>query len=360
MAHCLTDPRFGYYRRARLGEDFVTAPMLSNALGLVVGRWFVASWRRLGCPREVMLVEAGAGCGQLLGDVLGVARKLAPEILDALRVHVVEINEAGRECLTQVVSRLGVRKVSFHETLEEVPHGRWLFLANEFFDALPIRQYLWSGGRSFVRRIEQDEQRGGAALRFVRGEPCFLPSIFSEIASPPSDEERIVEMSPRALFLAASVANVLAENGGAALVCDYGYLAQRFAPRAGSLQAFYRHKAVDPLTRIGACDLSAEVDFDALLQIFANRLATRVANRLGEEGECRVQTQGAFLRAAGVASKSVPKSVPTDAQKDASKDVTRGVQKVVRRLISPDAMGEKFKVLTAFAPQPVRRASSTR
>ena len=375
MAHCLSDAAFGYYRRARLGEDFITAPMLGNLLGLVVGRWLVACWRRLGCPREVMLVEAGAGGGELLGDVLGVVRKLAPESLDALTLHVVEINEGGRERLAQVVSRFGVRELRIHETLEEVPRGCWLFLANEFFDALPIRQYLWSGGRSFVRRIALDERRGGAALRFVQGEPCRVPRGFWQNSQDlqdslvPSDEgniqegsvqeepiqeggiqegdvqeERIVEVSPRALFLAATVANTLAENGGAALVCDYGYRAQRFAPRGGSLQAFYRHKAVDPLTHIGACDLSAEVDFGALSKIFAAAV--------GEGGECCLQTQRDFLRAAGVVSDTVSNCTPKDAQKDAPKDVPKDAQSIVRRLIDDEAMGTKFKVLTAFAPQP--------
>ena len=350
MAHCLADPRFGYYRRARLGEDFITAPMLSNALGLVVGSWLVACWRRLDCPRDVLLVEAGAGGFELLGDVLSVVSKIAPRMLDGLAVHVVDINEHAREGLTRFVSRFSVREARLHETLEEVPHGRWFFLANEFFDALPIRQFLWSGGRSFVRRIALDEEKGGAALRFVRGEPSLLPG--NVLAAAPAltqkgseegeagreagnEEGRIVEMSPRALFLVASVASQLAEHGGAAFVCDYGYLAQHFAPRAGSLQAFYRHKAVDPLTHIGACDLSAEVDFDALLQTFEAALG-----KAGEGGECCVQTQRNFLR---------------DFLRDGGvedKAVSEGAQRVVRRLIDDEAMGEKFKVLTAFAPQP--------
>ena len=212
-----------------------------------------------------------------------------------------------------------MREVRFHETLEEVPHGRWFFLANEFFDALPIRQFLWSGGRSFVRRIALDEHKegnkegnkGGAALRFVRGEPSLLPANlspknFSQAKPDPTEAgseagseagERIVEMSPRALFLAASVASQLAEHGGAAFVCDYGYLAPHLAPRAGSLQAFYRHKAVDPLTHIGACDLSAEVDFAALLQTFEAALGKGdKGDKGGYGGECCVQTQRDFLR----------------------------------------------------------------
>ena len=106
MAHCLADPRFGYYRRARLGEDFITAPMLSNALGLVVGSWLVACWRRLDCPRDVLLVEAGAGGFELLGDVLSVVSKVAPRMLDGLAVHVVDINEHAREGLARFVSSL--------------------------------------------------------------------------------------------------------------------------------------------------------------------------------------------------------------------------------------------------------------
>ncbi len=335
MAHCLSG-RFGYYRRARLGEDFITAPMLGSALGVAVGSWLVACWHRLGCPREVMLVEAGSGGFELLGDVLGVMRKLAPESLEGMAVHVVEIREGAAEDLAQKISSFGIRELKVFETLEEVPQGRWLFFANEFFDALPIRQFLQNERGTFTRRIALDEERGGAALRFVRGEPAPLPA---PVPAPVpafasrSDEERIIEISPRAQFLAATVAGSLAENGGAAFVCDYGYSAQEFAPRAGSLQAFYRHKAVDPLTHIGACDLSAEVDFDALLKTFASSL--------GEGGECGLQTQRDFLHGAGVVSAAVSSCSPS-----------WGAQKVERRLTDSDAMGEKFKVLQAFAPQP--------
>ena len=327
MAHCLSG-RFGYYRRARLGDDFITAPMLGSALGVAVGSWLVACWHRLGCPREVMLVEAGSGNFELLGDVLGVMRRLAPESLEAMAVHVVEIREDAAEDLAQKISHFGIQQMKVYETLEEVPQGRWLFFANEFFDALPIRQFLWSERGTFVRRIALDEERGGAALQFVRGEPVPPPVTPPSFAAR-SGEDGIVEMSPRAQFLAAMVAGSLAENGGAAFVCDYGYWGAQDAPRAGSLQAFYRHKAVDPLTHIGACDLSAEVDFDALLKTFTSSL--------GEGGECGLQTQRAFLRGAGVVSAAV----------------SQGARLVVRRLTDSDAMGEKFKVLQAFAPQPI-------
>ena len=350
MAHCLSHPSFGYYRHTRLGEDFVTAPMLGDVFGLIVGRWLVACWNRLGCPRDMMMVEAGAGGGELLGNALRVIRKLAPRCLESLKVHAVEINEGARERLAQAVSSVGGREFAVHETLEDVPHGRWFFVANEFFDALPVRQYLWRDGRSFVRRIALDLHRGGAALRFVRGEPCLLPKnlqeslqeIQTQQETQESLQEHIVETSPRALFLTANVAAVLSQHGGAAFVCDYGYATQRSAPRAGSLQAFFRHKAVDPLTHIGACDLSAEVDFDALRQTFQAEL--------GERGECRVQTQRDFLN--DVSMEDSLQGLSNDAPDKTTKNLSTNLQNVMRRLTDREQMGEKFKVLTVFAPTP--------
>ena len=361
MAHCLTDQLFGYYRHANLGEDFITAPMFSEEFGAAVGEWVELSWKRLRKPQKLMLVEAGPGRGELLHDVLAYLQENCPELIPRLDLHLLEVNPSLRQKQAQVLKKFSekflLRDVVWHESIESLPQGACIFIANEFFDALPTRQYLlqlqyplqypsqstqsaaqssaqqW---RCFMRRIAiSDESAETAGLRFVRAELCLLPPILlNAIPQVKQDfaekvqekvQEKVVEISPQTLAIVASLAQMLVRFGGAVFICDYGYFSQEQAKRGGSLQAFLKHKVVDPLRYCGACDLSAEVDFASL------------ANEFSVVEECDTKTQSEFLLAAEVFKRR---------GKDSS-SVAKN-----ERLLAKNAMGERFKVLTAFSKIP--------
>lgn len=328
MAHCLTDSRFGYYRHARLGQDFITAPMLCAEFSRIVGDWLafwlVKNYENFPPSREIMLVEAGGGRGELLFDVLKSLTRHCPQLVPRIYVHLIEVNADFRDCQAQVLRQFKLRGCAFHESIDGVSEGIWIFIANEFFDALPMRQYLLQpsldASASYMRRIAISDAGVDKrdSLCFVRGESRVLPrSLQSAFCG--EREERIVEFSPRALGIASQLSYMLQEFGGAAFICDYGYSSLRSAKQHGSLQAFYRHESVDPLTRIGLCDLSAEVDFESL------------SNEFSGLDECELSTQASFLRRAGIEELALR-------AKNASS---------VKKLLDAEAMGERFKVLTA-------------
>ena len=214
--------------------DFITAPEISQAFGECLGLWAAVNWEAMGRPDPVLLVELGPGRGTLMADALRAAAEVAAPFRAAVRVHLVEASPRLREAQR---ARLGGAVAAWHGDAAELPRGPAIVLANEFFDALPIRQ--------FVRR--------GAAWRerFV-ADGVFVERLAAEDGAPPlpseAPEGAVQEVSEGGRALAATLGARLAAEGGAALVLDYG-------PEAGglgdSLQALRGHEAADPLGGAG-------------------------------------------------------------------------------------------------------------
>jgi NADH dehydrogenase [ubiquinone] 1 alpha subcomplex assembly factor 7 len=140
MALALTDPGLGYYMQGDpFGPrgDFVTAPEVSQMFGELIGLWCIDSWQRMGAPAEFMLAELGPGRGTLMADALRAAR-VAPAFLDAAEVHLVEASPSLR---ARQAETLGSGRACWHDSLSELPEAPLLVIANEFFDALPVRQF---------------------------------------------------------------------------------------------------------------------------------------------------------------------------------------------------------------------------
>src|SRR5262245_43055451 len=140
MAEALGHPRFGYYRKAAaLGAagDFTTAPEISQMFGELLGAWLAERWLAMGRPHQVRLVELGPGRGTLLADALRATRGV-PGFHAALDLHLVEINEQLRLLQEAALSAFAP---TWHALLDSVPEGPTLLVANEFFDALPVRQF---------------------------------------------------------------------------------------------------------------------------------------------------------------------------------------------------------------------------
>ena len=322
MAHCLADPEHGYYAiRDPLGPagDFTTAPEINQMFGELIGAWLVHAWRAIGAPAPAILAEAGPGRGTLMADILRAA-SIDPAFTNAISVHLVETGPALRD--KQEVALAGVNiPVTWHERIDEVPGGPLFFVANEFFDALPIRQYIRTGGNWRERVIALD---GTGNLVFGLGPDCLDRSIAKAPEGAP--EGAIIEICPAATAIMDIIASRIAAFGGAALVIDYGYGEAAFGD---TLQAVKNHAFADPLTEPGEVDLTAHVDFAAL---------ARSARRAGTAAHGPMD-QSAFLLAAGLLQRA--------GRLGAGKDVaTRdAIRTAVERLAGPAAMGTLFKVL---------------
>ena len=226
-----------YYATRNPYADFTTAPEISQMFGEILGLWSAMVWRSMGSPDPMILAEAGPGRGTLMADALRAIGMAAPEFRAAVRVHLVETSQALRAVQAQRLEAV------WHDHIDDLPAGPMILLANEFLDALPIRQ--------FVRRTTWCE-------RFVR-EGGFVELPCDEDL-PDEPEGTVIERCEPALALAASLAARLRHKGGAALFIDYGPAESTVGD---SLQALLDGRTVDPLQHPGEADLTAHVDFAA-------------------------------------------------------------------------------------------------
>lgn len=314
MHRCLHDPRDGYYAtRPALGEDgdFITAPLVSQMFGELIGLWAVEVWRRMGSPEKVLLVEAGPGDGTLMSDMLRAA-KVAPGFLQAAEVWLVETSEPLR---AKQRERLG--DLNWASDLGELPSDAPVILiANELLDCLSANQFVRTE-RGWAERMVGASDHG---LEFG-----LRPITLSDDAP----LGVVYERSPAQEAFGQTVGALIAREGGAALLIDYG----RAEPGFGdTLQALKAHEKTDPLACPGEADLTVHADFPAVLAAGRKRGV-----------ETAILTQGAFLRRLGIEHRAATLAARSPDRADV---ITRQLD----RLTAPDQMGELFKAACIHSP----------
>lgn len=325
MALCLGHPRHGYYMtRDPFGTagDFVTAPEISQIFGELIGLWCAHAWQKMKAPTIVRLIEPGPGRGTLMVDMLRAARAV-PGFLDALDVHLIETSPTLREIQKKRLAD-ALCPVSWHEQIETVPAGSTLLVANEFFDALPVRQFVFSGG-AWRERLVGLNAEGTLTLGLS---PHPIPQGAMVEPDQPFHEGTVLEQAPAREAVVFSIAERLAAAPGAALIIDYGHMKTAFGD---TVQAMRGHAFAPILETPGHCDLTSHVDFEALARGFT----TAGARVLGP------MEQGTFLSALGLHLRA--EALKRNADEGQANDIDAGVA----RLTGDDAMGRLFKVLAA-------------
>jgi SAM-dependent MidA family methyltransferase len=318
MTACLHDPQDGYYAtRPRLGEDgdFITAPIVSQMFGELLGLWAAEVWVRLGRPDRVLLAEAGPGDGTLMSDALRAARH-APGFLEAVKLVLVETSppliEAQRARL-----KGGAAEPAWASSILDLPKGAPVILiANELLDCLPAHQFVRVTQGWAERMVGLDDQ----------GELTFgLSATPAAVAPVEAGVGDLVEVSPAQELFGAELAALIRRQGGAALLVDYG----RSEPGPGdTLQALKGHQKVGPLESPGEADLTVHADFPAV---------AAAARRAGAQAT-PILTQGELLGRLGIYERA-------EALSRARPDRAEIVQRQLERLVAPDQMGSLFKAL---------------
>ena len=317
MALCLGHPQHGYYiTRDPLGDkgDFVTAPEVSQTFGELIGVWAVGAWGLMGKPEAFNLVELGPGRGTLMADMLRTVRKAAPAFAAAARVHLIETSPVLRQKQRAAVGE----GATWHDRLEDVPDGPMILAANEFFDALPIRQFERREG------VWRERVIGLSEGRLSLGVGGIVPGAMGK-------DGDVMEFAPARDEIARHIGERLASHPGAALIIDYGHL--HTAP-GDTLQAMRAHRFV-PLTEApGEADLTSHVDFEKLAA------ALRVGGAVAHHG----MTQRDFLLAMGLEQRFAQLALRAD-------DATRAtLARQMARLADEAQMGNLFKLLCATSP----------
>jgi NADH dehydrogenase [ubiquinone] 1 alpha subcomplex assembly factor 7 len=328
MAMALHDPQAGYYaRRSPIGGagDFVTAPEISQIFGELIGLWCAALWHEMGRPERVVLAELGPGRGTLTSDLLRAAATV-PAFRKALHLVLVEASPVLRQVQQQ---RLGAARPRWVERFEDLPPGALLLVANEFFDALPIRQFV-RGRAGWAERLVGLDAAGDFV--FVAGREGPAPALLvPERLRAAADIGAVVEICPSGLALAGALGRRLAREPGAALIIDYGCFPSAPGP---TLRAVRQHRPAPILAEPGTADLSAHVDFAALAE------AARAAG-----AACWGPVpQGRFLMALGAEARLA--ALVAQAAPGQRRDLESGV----RRLLDPQEMGTLFKALALASP----------
>jgi NADH dehydrogenase [ubiquinone] 1 alpha subcomplex assembly factor 7 len=302
-----------YYSNHDPFRDFTTSPEISQVFGEILGLWAAVTWELIGRPDPVLLVELGPGRGTLMADALRATAGVAPAFRAAVQLHLVESSPRLRSLQAE-----RLEDAIWHDGLDTVPQGPLLLLANEFLDALPIRQ--------FVRRSGEWTERFVSSGQLVE---------VAATAPPPTPQgERdgsVVEFNEAAISLVSRVAAGLVIRPGAALFLDYGL---ELSSSGDSLQALRDGQPADPFMAPGEADLTAYVDFAAL---------KRTAQDAGAAVWGPVP-QGVFLARLGLFQRTDRLARGQPPARVAA------LIEAARRLAEPNRMGRLFKALAMASP----------
>ncbi|QJR20528.1 SAM-dependent methyltransferase [Pelagibacterium halotolerans] len=324
MGLCLTHPTRGYYRKADpLGAsgDFITAPEISQTFGEMIGAWIADLYLQMGSPEKFTLLELGPGRGTLMSDALRVASR-ATGLAKALDLKLYETNPVLTAMQREKLSAYFPDWVEDIETLGSSP---LIIIANEFFDALPIRQFVRRADKWFERSVGLSDGKRSFGLSPTPYEEALIGEAFAE-----AENGEVAEIGLAAQQFMGQLCRLLAPRGGALLAIDYGY---EHTQPGETLQALSRHARVDPLAQPGAADLTTHVDFEALGR--AGRMAGLTVHP--------IVTQGSFLTSLGLAERHA-------ALATANPEKAHSLASAFDRLTRADQMGELFKVLCAASP----------
>jgi NADH dehydrogenase [ubiquinone] 1 alpha subcomplex assembly factor 7 len=323
MAECLLHPTYGYYTtRDPFGVtgDFITAPEISQMFGELIGLCLAQNWLDQGRPSPFTLAELGPGRGTLMADALRATRTISG-FHAAAQVFLIEASPKLRKVQA---ATLGDVAPQWLDTTSGLPDQPLFVIANEFFDALPIRQFQRDadGWRERVVGVARDTLTLGLSPR----EPT--PALAHRLSD--TKDGDLVETRAPAIPIITDLATRIARNGGAGLIVDYG----DWHSLGDTLQALRAHKSVNILADPGLADLTAHVDFEPL----AN------AARANGCAHSRLTSQGVFLERLGISARAQTLSNGQQAQTRAA------ITSAHRRLTQPAEMGNLFKVLGLYPP----------
>jgi NADH dehydrogenase [ubiquinone] 1 alpha subcomplex assembly factor 7 len=324
MSLCLSHPRHGYYVAGRpigAAGDFITAPEISQMFGEIVGFFIVNLWQQMGQPPSFTLLELGPGRGTLMQDALRAASK-ADGFENALHLQLFESNAVLK---AEQEKRLGKYDPYWSTDLDAVSDDPIFVVANEFFDAMPIRQFVKTddGWHERLVGLKNDARTFGLS-----------PEPIAESAAPEAVHGafpgEVLELSAAAADAMQRIARKVALQGGAILAIDYGYGKTQTGE---TFQAVKDHTFADPLEAPGEADLSSHVNFEVLAA--AAKSTGLAVPPLADQGEWLLKL------GLGERARKLAKANPAEAA---------NIARAIERLTSPDQMGTLFKVLSAHSP----------
>ena len=317
----LYDEKIGYYmHKDPFGKngDFITAPNISVLFSEMVAIWCIAFWENLGYPKKINIVELGAGNGEMMYQMIKVFERF-DKFLKSSTYFILEKSQFLKKIQKK---KLTSCKVSWVDSLNKLENGPNIFLANEFFDALPIKQFIKKNNKWYEKYVDLSDKNNLKFIEIILN----IKKLEKKIGIKITDNQKFIEYSPLSFEYLKKISNVIKNENGGLLIIDYGYLEKSMID---SLQAIKRHKSTSVLKDYGNIDITYKINFK-LIENLINHL------KLKSQG---ITSQRNFLISLGILERAeiISKNLPFSKKAD--------IYFRLKRLIDKNEMGELFKVM---------------
>lgn len=265
MDAALYHKKYGYYmNKVPFGKngDFVTAPEISQLFGEIIAIWVMHVWEKLYRPEKFSLVELGPGKGSLVHNITRVTKKYN-NFCHSMSLHLIEISPILRSVQEQTLKGVNVK---WHESIDNLPEQPTIFIANEFFDSLPINQFTYSNGQWYENRVAKRDDSSFKIVQASRSETIDFynadrMTMDSKNLNGKFFDGAVMEVSPLGIEILSRVKEQIYKSKGAALIIDYGYI---YSSYKSTLQSIKQHNYSNFLEDVGSSDITALVNFQAL------------------------------------------------------------------------------------------------
>jgi len=317
----LYNKKYGYYMKKNPfgeGGDFITAPNISILFSEMIAIWVISFWEKLDCPKQFNLIELGAGNGEMMRILVSTFNKF-PQFKNSCKINILEKSE-----LLQQTQKANIKdpKIKWLNDLNELSNFPCIFIANEFFDALPIKQFLKKKTKWYERHVNFSNDKKLEYLDI----PFDMHKFEKEIKFKISYKQTFIEYSPLASKYLKTIINKIKLNNGGILIIDYAYLEKKMK---NTLQAVSKHKYCDVLKDFGSSDITYNLSFN-LINMIIKKLSPCSSLSTTQK---KFLTKLGILDRAEILSKNMPFSEKAD------------IYFRIKRLIDEDQMGHLFKVM---------------
>ena len=314
----LYDKNSGYYiKKNPIGKkgDFITAPKISRLFSEIIAIWTITFWKSIGSPKKFNLIELGAGDGEMMKIFIETLKNF-PEFFNSCNF---KIHEKSNKLISIQKKNINYRKISWIKNIKKLKYAPSIFLANEFFDAIPVKQFFKKGGEWFERYVDVKE------VKFTE-KKTNIEKIEKKLNFNISKRQNIIEYSPESFTYLKSICEIIKKRNGGILIIDYGYLSPKMHE---TLQSVKNHKYYNILKNIGKSDITYNINFDLFKKFISkfNGVQSIITNQK------KFLTNMGIMERAEIVSKNQPFSKKADT-------FFR-----IKRLLDEKQMGNLFKVM---------------
>jgi len=317
----LYDKNFGYYMKKNpFGKksDFITAPKISRLFSEILAIWTISFWRSIGSPKKFNLIDLGAGDGEMM-KILIETLKNFPEFFNSCKFI---IHEKSNRLISIQKRNINYNKVSWIKDIKKLNSSPTIFLANEFFDAIPVKQFFKKGKEWFERYVDLKDLKNA---KFIN-QKINIKKLEKDLNFKISKKQNIIEYSPEAFKYLKYICEFIQSKDGGILIIDYGYLSPKMHE---SLQAINNHKYSKVLENIGNSDITYNISFNLFKRFIKkfNNVKPILTNQK------KFLTNMGIIKRAEIISKNQPFLKKAD------------IFYRIKRLLDEKQMGELFKVM---------------